>query len=126
MQIQRIKNQRPAPKAPVTVKVCGNVIEVRHSVHGPPEITIQKLNADEYIDLRTGVVELFQHTTSRAEDKASVAQSLRNLRDIINSISARRPGRLQGRKSGVCSRKKSRAKTEESLDNTGLFGRMVV
>ncbi len=46
---------------------------------------LQKLNADEYIDLRTGVVELFQHTTSRAEDKASVAQSLRNLRDIINS-----------------------------------------
>jgi len=85
MQIQRIDNQRPALKAPVTVKLCGNVIEVRHSVHGPPEITIQKLNADEYIDLRTGVVELFQHTASRAEGKASVAQSLRNLRDIINA-----------------------------------------
>lgn len=85
MQIQRIDNQRPAPKAPVTVKLCGNVIEVRHSAHGSPEITIQKLNADEYIDLRTGAVELFQHATSRAEDKASVAQSLRNLRDIINA-----------------------------------------
>lgn len=85
MQIQRIENQRPAPKAPVTVKVCGHVIEVRHSVHGPPEIIIQKLNADEYIDLRTGVVELFRHAASRAEDKASVAQSLRNLRDIINA-----------------------------------------
>ena len=85
MQTQRIENLRPAPKATVTVKLCGNVIEVRHSVHGPPEITIQKLNADEYIDLRTGVVELFQHTASRAEDKASVAQSLRNLRDIINT-----------------------------------------
>lgn len=85
MEIQRIDNQRPTPKAAVTVKLCGNVIEVRHSAHGPPEITIQKLNEDEYIDLRTGVVELFQHTTSRAENTASVAQSLRNLRDIINT-----------------------------------------
>lgn len=85
MQIQRIDNQCPAPKAPVTVKLCGNVIEVRHSSHSPPEITIQKLDADKYLDLRTGAIELFQHTTSRAEDKASVAQSLRNLRDIINA-----------------------------------------
>lgn len=85
MQIQRIENQRPAPKAAVTVKVCGNVIEVRYATHGPPEITIEKLSADEYIDLHTGEVKEFQHTTSRAEDKASVAQSLRNLRDLINA-----------------------------------------
>ncbi len=85
MQIQRIDNQRPAPKAPVTVKLCGNVVEVRHSVHGPPEIVIEKLDADTYIDTRTGEVKEFRHTASRAEDKASVAQSLRNLRDIINA-----------------------------------------
>lgn len=85
MQIQRIENLRPAQKAPVTVKLCGNVIEVRHSVHGPPEITIEKLDADNYVDLRTGEIKEFQHTASRAEDKASVAQSLRNLRDIINA-----------------------------------------
>lgn len=64
MEIQRIDNQRPTLKASVTVKVCGNVIEVRHSAHGPPEITIQKLNEDEYIDLRTGAIELFQHAAS--------------------------------------------------------------
>ncbi len=85
MEIQRIDNQRPTPKASVTVKVCGNVIEIRHSFSGSPKITIQKLNADEYLDFRTGSVEVFQHAASRAEDKASVAQSLRNLRDIINS-----------------------------------------
>lgn len=51
----------------------------------PPEITIEKLDADSYVDLRTGEVKEFQHTASRAEDKASVAQSLRNLRDIINA-----------------------------------------
>lgn len=85
MQIQRIENQRPALQAQVTVKLCGNVIEVKHSVHGPPEIVIEKLDANEYVDLRTGEVKEFRHTASRAEDKASVAQSLRNLRDLINA-----------------------------------------
>lgn len=85
MHVKRIDNERPALPTLVTVKLCGNVIEVRHSVYGPPEITIEKLDADSYVDLRTGEVKEFQHTTSRAEDKASVAQSLRKLRDIINT-----------------------------------------
>jgi len=86
MNINRISNIRPgSPDAPVTVKRCGNVIEVRYAVLGPPEITIEKLNADEFVDLRTGEVKEFQHHTNRAEDKASVAQSLRKLRDLINA-----------------------------------------
>ena len=84
MIVKRIEDRRPAPAAPVTVKLCGNVIEVRYAAHGPPEIAIEKLSADKYLDLRTGEVKEFQHTTSRAEDKASVAQSLRKLRDLIN------------------------------------------
>lgn len=85
MKINRISDIRPAPKAPVTVKRCGNIIEIRYVVHGPPTITIEKLNADMYVDKRTGEVKEFQHKGSRAEDKASVAQSLRKLRDLINT-----------------------------------------
>jgi len=86
MNIIRIPNERPgSPDTPVTVKRCGNVIEVRYAILGPPEITIEKLNADEYTDLRTGEVKEFQHHASRAEDKGSVAQSLRKLRDLINA-----------------------------------------
>lgn len=50
-----------------------------------PAITIEKLSADLYADKRTGEVKEFQHHDSRAADKASVAQSLRKLRDLINS-----------------------------------------
>lgn len=86
MNINRIDDVRPcSPDTGVTVKKCGNVIEVRYSAQGPPEIVIEKLSADLYVDKRTGEVKEFQHATSRAEDKASVAQSLRNLRDIINT-----------------------------------------
>lgn len=86
MNINRISNVRPGhPGTPVTVKRCGNVTEIRYAVHGPPEIAIEKLNADMYVDKRTGEVKEFQHHANRAEDKASIAQSLHKLRDLINS-----------------------------------------
>lgn len=50
-----------------------------------PAITIEKLSADLYADKRTGEVKEFQHNSSRAGDKASVSQSLRKLRDLINA-----------------------------------------
>mgnify|MGYP007085122554 FL=1 len=50
-----------------------------------PAIAIEKLSADLYADKRTGEVKEFQHNASRAGDKASVSQSLRKLRDLINS-----------------------------------------
>ena len=56
MEVRKIADERPQPEASVTVKTAGNVIEVRYAVNGPPEITIQKLNADEYLDFRTGAV----------------------------------------------------------------------
>lgn len=85
MIIKQIENKRPYPSAPVTMKRCGNVVEVRYSVHGPPKITIEKLSADYYLDRLTGEVREFQHHTNRAEDKSSVSQSLKKLRDLINS-----------------------------------------
>ena len=46
---------------------------------------IQKIDKDHGIDKRTGELVEYQHNTSRAGDKASVSQSLRKLRDIINA-----------------------------------------
>lgn len=85
MKIDRISNVRPGPNTPVTVKRCGNITEIRYAVHGPPAIAIEKLSADLYADKRTGEVKEFQHHESRAADKASVSQSLRKLRDLINA-----------------------------------------
>lgn len=86
MNINRIPDIRPeTPDAPVTVKRCGNVVEVRYIVGSSPVITIEKLSADLYADKRTGEVKEFQHHDNRAVDKASVSQSLRKLRDLINA-----------------------------------------
>ena len=73
------------PDTAVTVKECGNTVEIRYSVHAPPDIVIEKISADEYIDLRTGEIKEFQKTKNRAQSKNTVAQSLRNLRDLINA-----------------------------------------
>ena len=84
MNINRIEDVRPAPDTQVTLKRCGNVYEIRY-MHSTPNPAIEKLDRDTYIDLRTGEIKSITHSTSRKSDLASVAQSLRNLRDLINS-----------------------------------------
>jgi len=86
MNIDRIPDVRPdAPSATVTVKRCGNVMEVRYMRSATAGGVIEKLNADMYVDKRTGEVKEFTHAATRWESKANVAQSLRKLRDLINA-----------------------------------------
>ena len=85
MNINRINDKRPdLPNTPVTLKQCGNIYEIRYvKVRSSPPI--QKINQDFGMDLRTGEVIEYKHLSNRSEDKASVAQSLKRLRDIINA-----------------------------------------
>lgn len=69
----------------MTVKRCGNVVEVWYMARRPPDIRIEKLSADLYTDKTTGEVKAFQHHSSRSEDTGSLSQSLRKLRDLINA-----------------------------------------
>lgn len=84
MEIRKIPNIKPEPVDIVTVKMAGNVTEIRFSKTsaGSP---IKKVDKSHGVDIRTGELVEFQHNTSRAGDKASVAQSLKRLRDIINA-----------------------------------------
>lgn len=68
----------------VTVKKAGAVTEIRYmrSNAGTP---IQKLDADHGLDMRTGEIIKYHHNASRIENKASVRQSLKRLRDLINA-----------------------------------------
>ena len=87
MKINR-KNEHERPldnSELVTLTVAGNIFEVRYMQERGRPPPIKKLDADTGLDLRTGEVITFQHNESRAQDKASVAQSLKRLRDIINA-----------------------------------------
>lgn len=84
MDVKRVANIKPEKRDIVTVKVAGNITEIRFSknMSGSP---IRKVDRDHGVDERTGELIDFNHNTSRAGDKASVAQSLKRLRDIINA-----------------------------------------
>lgn len=87
MKIIRLdSHERPLDDtAPVTLTVAGNVCEIRYMRQQGKPPPIQKLDASTGLDLRTGEIVEFQHHKSRAQDKASVAQSLKRLRNIINT-----------------------------------------
>ena len=85
MNIDRIPDVRPdTPETQVTVKRCGHIIEIRY-LRSSPVAVIEKVSAELYVDKRTGEVKEFCHSENRTESKASVAQSLRKLRDLINA-----------------------------------------
>lgn len=85
MNIDRIPDVRPdTPETQVAVKRCGHIIEIRY-LRSSPVAVIEKVSAELYVDKRTGEVKEFCHSENRAENKASVAQSLRKLRDLINA-----------------------------------------
>lgn len=86
MKIDRIEDKRPlSPDDEVTVKLCGNIAEIRYMHSNFVGGVIKKLNAHQYVDMRTGEIKDFEHTTTREQSKGTVSQSLRNLRDIINA-----------------------------------------
>lgn len=84
MEIRQAPNIKPEPADVVTVKMAGNITEIRFS-KAPAGSPIRKLDKDHGIDLRTGELIEYLHTSNRAGNKASVAQSLKRLRDIINA-----------------------------------------
>lgn len=86
MKINRIEDVHPpTPDTEVAVKICGNIAEVRYMRRTPDGCPIQKLSDKLYLDIRPGEVKEIQSSDNRSEDLASVAQSLKRLRDLINA-----------------------------------------
>lgn len=78
------KDIEPAPSCHVQMKKMGNITEVRY-MRRTQNGNIRKVNKENYVLVSTGEVKKFQHTETRADSKASVAQSLAHLRDLLNT-----------------------------------------
>lgn len=84
-KVERLENDvTPSPNCMVRVKKMGNIIEIRYMIR-KPEIQIQKFDSETFLNLVTGELLPIEHTESRADNKVSVKQSLRNLRDLLNA-----------------------------------------
>lgn len=85
IKIERLNDHlRPAYFEEVRVKEMGNITEVRWIRHDTGGI-IQKIDKDRYKNLMTGEIKEYKHTTKRTDNIKNVAQSLKRLRDIINT-----------------------------------------
>ena len=69
----------------VCVKKMNHIYEICYLEHRNSTCPIQKLDKDNYILLNTGEVKDCNHIENRAENKLQVSQSLKRLRDYINT-----------------------------------------
>lgn len=86
MKIQVLSdNIRPKAYDTIRVKEMGNIIELMYSEKVNNKIYIRKISDDEYIDLRTGEIKGTNKINNRGQNINSVRQSLKRLRDYINT-----------------------------------------
>jgi hypothetical protein len=84
-KVEQMENDiAPSPNCTVRVKRMGNITEIRYMTK-KPEIQIRKFDSDSFLNLLTGEILPIKHAESRADNKISVKQSLRNLRDLLNT-----------------------------------------
>lgn len=86
MQIEKMKeNVHVFGDSHVQLKTMGNIYEVRCMSCQSPKIPILKLDKDYFLELTTGEIREFKHADRRTDNLASVAQSLKHLREYINT-----------------------------------------
>lgn len=86
MQIEKMKeNVHITNDSHVQLKTMGNIYEVRYMSCRSPKIPILKLDKDYFLELTTGEIREFKHADRRTDNLASVSQSLKHLREYINT-----------------------------------------
>ena len=83
--MEKIENPVIRPCDIVQVKEMGNITELMYMKHRNTKATIQKLDKDTYVVLSTGEVGEIQHQETRADNKNSVAKTLKKLRELLNT-----------------------------------------
>lgn len=86
MKIEKVENNVFPVNDDSYVKVTktGNITTITACMRECKQ-TVQKVSAEEYIVLDTGELKQYKKTEKRIENPTSLKQSMRNLRDIINT-----------------------------------------
>ena len=88
MIIEKLEeNNRPLKHERVHVKKMGNIIEIIYNTSRTGRKSIKVLDNDRksYVVFSSGEVKKFKRTNNRAENMINVSQSLKRLREIINT-----------------------------------------
>ena len=85
MEIEVLQGKTIDKSSIVSVKKMNHIFEICYTQKRNFLPSIQKLDKDNYVLLSTGEVKQCQHIESRADNKLQVSQSLKRLRDYINT-----------------------------------------
>ena len=73
------------PDDRVKVTKMNHIVEIQYLSNQNTRQQIQKLNADQYVDLNTGEIKNFERTANRSEGLNSLRKTFRRLRELINT-----------------------------------------
>lgn len=85
MKIEVVEDTSIGQEDLVCVKKMNHIYEICYLEHRNTKNTIQLLDKDNYVLLSTGEVKECNHIENRSENKLQVSQSLKRLRDYINT-----------------------------------------
>lgn len=87
MKTNRIEFDRWNLDRPITVQVAGNVIDLTQTERPPRAFDVKWLDADSYIDLRSGEIKQAQHSESRGDamSAANLRRTFKRMRGLINA-----------------------------------------
>lgn len=85
MKIEVVEDTSIGQEALVCVKKMNHIYEICYLEHRNNKNPIQLLDKDNYILLSTGEVKECNHIENRSDNKLQVSQSLKRLRDYINT-----------------------------------------
>ena len=84
MKIEKIPNIEPNPESLVQLKKTGNIFEIRTMTKNP-KMPIKKIDKENFIDIKTGEIKNFKHAEKRVDNITTVSQSLKTMREYINT-----------------------------------------
>lgn len=85
MKIEQIQGFSIEKDNLIALKKMGHIYEICYSEHLNSKCSIKLLDKDYYMLLTTGEIKECEHIDNRSENKAQVSQSLKRLRDYINT-----------------------------------------
>lgn len=74
-----------APNSVVKVTTMKHIVEVQYMEKENTKAHIRKLNAGQYVDLKTGEIKEFERTTNRGQLENSLRKTFNKLRELINT-----------------------------------------
>lgn len=87
MEVKKTEFDRWNLDRPITVQIAGHVIDLKQTERPPRKIEVQWIDADSYVDLRTGEIKQAKRSESRGDAMSAVnlRRTFAKMRGLINA-----------------------------------------